>query len=312
MPALHASPIRARAAALSTCVTLVLASFAPTFTPTLALAAPAEGSDGDAESIFRRGQAKYETADYNGAIELWTDAYALVDSTPENASIKALLIYNLAQAHVKAYELDEDAIHLKQAQQLLQSFRANLELLYEDEAQLAEETAKVDQNLAEIDEMMAAREAEKTKAEDTPEAEPEHEPEVGSPTDPGPTDEGPSGEGKPFLIAGGVALGLGAAFGAVAITGAVMGSGANDISDLAPDQLIEREDRFSTGRTGNALLIVGSVGAGVLVSTGIALLVVGIKRNKSRSNTARLRNIPQLGATFGWGQGGGVTLSGRF
>ena len=96
--------------------------------PASAWAAPesepsAAPSEADPEGIFRRGQAKYETADYNGAIELWTEAYALVDSTPENASIKALLIYNLAQAHSKAYEIDGDPIHLKQAQQLLRSSR---------------------------------------------------------------------------------------------------------------------------------------------------------------------------------------------
>src|SRR5690606_24326514 len=122
-------------------------------------------------------QAKYETADYSGAIELWTEAYALVDPTPENASIKALLIYNLAQAHIKAYELDDDPIHLKQAQQLLDSFKANLDMLYDDQAQLDEERAKVDERLAEIAEKIAARE----RAE--PEPEPEPPPPVVQPSD---------------------------------------------------------------------------------------------------------------------------------
>src|SRR5690349_15875727 len=97
---------RRRLAALATCMSLASAPLVPE----VAWAAPAENPNAEAEAMFRKGQAKYETADFNGAIDLWTEAYALVESTPETASIKALLLFNLAQAHVKAYELDEDAI----------------------------------------------------------------------------------------------------------------------------------------------------------------------------------------------------------
>jgi tetratricopeptide (TPR) repeat protein len=314
MPAPEPASIRPRLVAFSACACLVLTSLAPS----LAAGAPAEGAaapNENAEAIFRRGQAKYETADYNGAIELWTEAYALVDSTPENASIKALLIYNLAQAHVKAYELDEDPIHLKQAQQLLQSFRANLSLLYEDQAQLDEEVAKVDERLAEIDEILAAREDEPDEP-DEPEPTPEEPPPpVVEPPgeDPGVDTTGRSG--TPLLAAGGAALGLGAAFGVVGLVGALMGSSANDISELDPLDLEGRAQHFNKGRTGNTLLIVGAVGAGILIPTGVALLVVGAKRNKAhkRANAAA-RFDPHLGASWGgaWGQGGGLTLSGRF
>ena len=279
--------------------------------PAVAWAAPAASSpNAEAEAMFRKGQAKYETADYNGAIDLWTEAYALVDSTPETASIKALLLYNLAQAHVKAYELDEDDIHLKQAQQLLQSFRNNLSLLYEDKAQLDEETKKVDERLAEIEKMLADAKPPEDEPEDEPppphvEPDPEPKPQA---------DEGRKQRtGKSIMIEGGAFLGAGVVFGAIAIVGAVMGSGANDISDLADDDFAGREKRFATGRTGNILLIVGSVGAGVTIPIGAALIGVGAKKRKAeqKPGTALLQRT-RIGANFFGGNGGGLTISGQF
>jgi tetratricopeptide (TPR) repeat protein len=297
-----------RLTALLTCVCLAAAPVVPS----VAWAAPAETSNAEAEAMFKKGQAKYETADYNGAIELWTEAYALVESSPETATIKALLLYNLAQAHVKAFELDEKDIHLKQAQQLLQSFRANLSLLYEDQAQLDEETKKVDEKLAELEAMLAKPpEDEPPEQEDPPPPviEPETEPEVEP-------DKGRKPRtGKSFMIEGGVFLGVGVVFGAIAIAGAVVGAGANDISDLDPDDLAGREQRFDTGRTGNILLIVGSVGAGVLIPIGAAVLGVGAKRHadEKKRGTAMLQRT-KIGPNFGgmWGNGGGLTISGRF
>jgi tetratricopeptide (TPR) repeat protein len=316
MPVLRRTP-HLRLAALATCVSLVCVSFEPAVaraaTLTATLTAPAgESSNSEAEAMFRRGQAKYETADYNGAIDLWTEAYAVVESTPETASIKALLLYNLAQAHVKAYELDEDDIHLKQALQLLQSFRNNLSLLYEDKAQLDEETKKVDERLAELEAMLAAANPppeDKPPPSDEPpppELGPEPEPVIDAPGDARP--------GKPLIIAGGVLLGLGVGSGVVAIVGGVLSSGANDISDLDPTDLAAREQRFGTGRTGNVLAIVGSVGAGLLLPIGGALIGVGAKRNgKAKPGTALLQRS-RLGASFGgaWGNGAGLTISGRF
>jgi tetratricopeptide (TPR) repeat protein len=300
-------------AALATCVSLVSASFGPTIALAATLVAPGESSNAEAEAMFRRGQAKYETADYGGAIELWTEAYALIESSPETASIKALLLYNLAQAHVKAYELDDDAVHLKQAQQLLQSFRNNLALLYEDKAQLDEETKTVDERLAEIDAMLTAS---KPPPEDEPPPQDERPaPEVLEPDpDPVADDAGDARPGKPLIIAGGVVLGLGVGAGLIAIVGAVIGSGANDLADLDATDLAAREQQFGTGRTGNALAIVGVVGAAVLLPIGGALIGVGAKRNgKPKPSTALLQRT-RLGASFGgaWGNGGGLTISGRF
>jgi hypothetical protein len=288
--------IVARVVALATCVGMLTGA-----TPTMVWAAPGEDeAPADPEAIFRRGQAKYETADYNGAIELWTEAYALVEPIPENASIKALLIYNLAQAHIKAYELDDDAIHLKQAQQLLRSFEANLELLYDDPKQLEEERTKVSELLTEIDAKIAAHD---------PEVEPEPDepppPEV-EPKDDDVQEPGNRHPGTPLVIAGGVVTGLGALAGVGAIVGGLIASNSNDISDLEPDDLQGREDRFAAGVAGNGLALAGGIGAGVLLPTGIALMVVGILRNK-RAQSSSTAFAPTLGRGSV-----GLGITGRF
>lgn len=308
---------RLRLASRVSCVSLLMVA---QLLSTVATAAPASGPDdavetppasgSSAEVIFRRGQAKYETADYNGAIELWTEAYALVDSTPENAAIKALLIYNLAQAHIKAFEIDDDAVHLKQAKQLLDSFAANLPMLYDDPAQLDEERGKVDELLEEIDEKLAAHDP----ATVEPETEVDTNPDPPAPVvEPG-TDEvdRAPGSGKPLVIAGGVVLGLGVLGGVATIVGSVIATGANDISGIDRNDLVAREDQFAVGREGNITTVVGSITAGVLVPTGVALIVVGVLRNKkAKRQTSSSAALPMLSPSFG-PAGAGLSLSGRF
>ncbi len=300
------------AARLATCLATGLTATSLIFAlPLEALAAPAEpaaepepeSDTSRAESIFRRGQTKYETADYFGAIELWTEAYGLIESIPENAAIKALLIFNLAQAHVKAFELDDDTVHLKQARSLLESYSSSLALLYDDEAARAEEQVKVDEKLAEIAKTLADAEAK-------PEPEPEPEPQP----DPGPVDVPPPSNpnpGNPLMFAGVGVTVLGVATGGVAMTlGGVMGSNANDLSGIDPNDLVAREAQFAKGNRGNALLISGAVIAGVLIPTGIGLIVAGARRNGQahRGNQSR---IPSIAPGVGPGQAG-IVLGGRF
>ncbi len=292
-----------RSSILALVLSLVVALPVSAAPPSSEASEPAEPPSDDvaaAETLHLRGQAKYETADYAGAIELWTEAYASITPVPENAGIKAALIFNLAQAHVKAFELDEDPIHLKQARALLDSYAANLEQLYEDEAARTEEQAKVDERLAEIQAKIDALAA----------AEPEPAPDVVTPEPPAPQADGKPGRG--LIIGGSVITGVGALFFGAAVIGGVVGAGANDISDLEPSQLDEREDRFRTGTIGNAMMTTGIVIAAVLVPTGAALLGVGVARNRKAGAGARARaRVPTLAPSFAKGSVG-VVLGGRF
>jgi hypothetical protein len=89
----------------------------------------------------------------------------------------------------------------------------------------------------------------------------------------------------------------------------VMGQGANDIEDIPSNDFSAREARFDRGRTGNLLAIAGGVGGAVLIGTGVALLVVGLKKKKEAGaeEGAQATLVPTLAP-----DGVGVGLVGRF
>ncbi|GEM_PF-6055562 len=74
---------------------------------------------GRAEELYLEGSALYTAADYVGAIRAFTDALKVV--TREGGlspSVRGGLIFNLAQAHIRAHGIDRDLSHLRQARDL--------------------------------------------------------------------------------------------------------------------------------------------------------------------------------------------------
>lgn len=254
-------------------------------TPT-AVAAPADPTQADApdttldeaERLYDEGKAKFETADYEAAIELWTEAYRLVPDAQEGSRIKALLIYNIATAREHAFDVTQDPSQLRQAKILLESFEGSIPDLYPPEEQAAE-TAKVRERIAAID-------ARLTETEPEPEPEPQLEPEPGPTPEPVDVGAGPARPGRPLVISGAVLLGLGVAGLAVMGAGLGIGAGANDLSELQDDDIEGRRDQFSRGRSANAMAIGGGVAGGVLVVTGAVLLGVGLAKNRRATPTA--------------------------
>lgn len=237
--------------------------------------------------LYAEGTGKYATADYEGAIELWTQAYTLVPSTVEYREIKADLMWDIATAREKSFDVDGEVSHLKQAEILLQNYLADLTSIITDEAALATERERVEDKLESI-------RAKISDASGDPGPEPE----------PGPAGELPSG--RPLLITGGVLAGVGVAGLGVAAAGMAIGSGANDISDLDPDDIDGRREQFDRGRLGNGLAIGGGIAGGVFLVTGVALLAVGARREKARTGMALLP-----APTFGRDHLG-LGLTGRF
>lgn len=254
-------------------------------------AAPAEDHVAQAEALYDKGAAKFETADYKAAIDLWTEAYELVPDTPESGRIKALLIYNIATARERAYVVSQDVAELRQAKILLERFADVIDELY-PESERAAERERVGKKIGELDAKIAAATADETS--------PEVEPDEPDPLTPPP----PPGEkpGRPLVITGAVLLGVGAVGLALMGAGLGIGSGANDITGLDPADLEARRDQFSRGRLGNGLAYGGGIGGGALAVTGAILLGLGMAKNK-RAATAT--------AWLGKG-GGGLSLAGRF
>ena len=244
----------------------------------------------EAQDRYERGAAKFETADYEGAIALWTDAYSMVPATPENTEIKVLLLYNLATAREKAFEVDGKVSHLRQALILLDGFASSVTALYGEGEEGKAEAARVAERRAAI---LARIEA----AEGRPGEGPGE-----GPAGPDPA-EVEARRGRTLTIAGAALLGAGGLALGLMGAGLGMGAAANDVSGLDPDDVSGRRDQFERGRLGNTLAIAGGAAAGPLVIVGAALLGVGMKK----SRRAQAAAAPALGRGFV-----GVSVRGRF
>lgn len=124
------------------------------------LVAPAEDPTlAEAQALYKEGEVKFQTADYEDALELWKRAYAILPDGEANRAIRHALVYNIAEAHRRAYEVTRNPTHLRKAKILLDTYRAEHRALYGDEPQAVQERAEADDRIAELDAMIAASEA---------------------------------------------------------------------------------------------------------------------------------------------------------
>lgn len=234
----------------------------------------------EADRAYRAGQARYDTSDYEGAIEEFTRAYQLmleIDDPDARAAIGLALFFNMARAHTRAYDLDLDTSHLRAARELVDRYEA-----------AGGEDA---QGIAEI----------RREIEDRGSG-PPSEIEASRPDDLDHPDKGarqrPPGRG--LTILGGVSLGATGAIFGVGIAGLVLGGQAR--SDYADGPT--RADRdAATGRGGsaNTLAIVGMVVGGVGLATGVTLIVLAVKKNRTRPAKTLAFSAKMRGHSLSWG-----------
>ncbi|MEM7152062.1 MAG: hypothetical protein AAF799_04430 [Myxococcota bacterium] len=270
------------------------------FTTTLVIAAFFAASEpgsaaNETRELFDRAATQYQTSDYRGAVDSYTEAYRLSSSIEDSelrGSVQAAILYNLARAHSKAYRFDENPEHLRQQIDLLEKY-------------LAQTADLADQQDARALLAEARKELEIVLATESPE-EPESDADEARSTEgiflattPSPTDDEPP-KGRGMEIAGYVLLGLGVGSGGAAITGAVLSNRARD-EHIAGPTLSDRNAAESKGSLGNGLIVGGSVAAGVLVTTGVALLIAGRKRRNGPTPTAWVSP-----------NGAGISMGGRF
>jgi hypothetical protein len=234
-----------------------------------------------ARELYEQGEARFATADYFAAIELWTQAFTMVPDTADAARIQAALIFDIATAREKAFEVSGDLTHLRQAKLLMEDYIASIPALYGDGPEAEEERGRITTRLNAIVRQIEEVERERRKT-----------------TRSGPTDSRPDGDPKrarALIGSGGAAIGLAVGGFAMMTAGLVMGSQANDLSGIDPDAIEERRDQFEKGRTGNSLAIAGGVIGGVFIVTGAVLLGLGL---------AERRRALAFAPTFGRGHAG--------
>ncbi len=229
-----------------------------------------------ARALYQQGEARFATADFAGAIELWTEAFSIVPDSTDAARIKALLIYNIATARERAYEVTNDVSQLRQAKILMQGYAQSIPALFGDSAEGADEVVKITERLNAITAQIDAYE--RKKARDRRSANP------GERSDDGPRDPGRGS--KALIGAGAGALAVGVGGLAMMGAGVAMGNKANDIDDLEADDIDGRREQFDRGRTGNTLAIAGGVVGGVFAITGAVLVGIGASRKAKAKTTA--------------------------
>lgn len=72
--------------------------------------------------LYNEGQARYDTFDYDGAVEIWTRVYAQLGDSATERQIKNAIVYNIASALEKAYDIDGDPKRLQRAIGLLDKY----------------------------------------------------------------------------------------------------------------------------------------------------------------------------------------------
>lgn len=257
--------------------------------------APVDPELAASEALYREAEAKYSTADYPGAIEAWQKAFAALPRTAAPA-YRSMMVYNIAIAYERLFELRGDVEYLKKARMNLKGFEASLEETYEHSPEDAVTVrAEVEEKIAHIDELIAK--AEREAAAKQPPVEGPVEPK----TSPG-TDTRTRDPATGFFVGGGVLLALGVAAGAGMTAALVVGKRANGIGGIAETDYDARKERFDRGRAANAgAIAAGAIGLACLAG-GVALLVVGSKRRASSTAAA-----PMVGRGLA-----GLAISGRF
>jgi len=257
----------------------------------------------EAEALYNEGQVLYESADYNGAIAKFTEALGEAKNAgSQDFRVRGILLYNIGKAHIKAYEIDKDLSHLRQARSIYKQFikDADIEAMFEQFNPEDVSDARKELRALEL-------RLEGLESTEKPETLPPPPAPIEAPVDwkkPRNTGIGLTAVGSVALV-GGVAV---LAFGSTLAPGAE--SEVNKLANAGVpqdhpawaegDNYIESETK--RGRTlmavGGTLAGVGLVGAGV----GIAYLV---KAKKLKGG--RVSPTVALMPTFS-----GIVVSGRF
>jgi len=235
------------------------------------------GAQARVGALINQGQARFDTADYVGAIERWTEAYAQLPDDPHLAAARNLLAYQIAQAHLEAHTIDARLTHLRKAERLLRQYIAALD------PSEAEARSDAEHRLHAVQARLAA---------ETPPP---------APIRPAPAPEpapvvlrAPRPRG-PLLLLGGLSLGLGGAL--------LLGSAGSAAARVRLDDEARRAARdgvraaefellLARGNRAHQATIVTGVVGGVMVAAGVALVVTS--RVRKRALIARPTVAPGL------------------
>ncbi len=274
--------------------------------------APPRDQKEEARELYDKGRIAYDTGDYEEAVRLWKQAYALVPTDEDSRAIRHEMVYNLAEAHIRVYRVKGTVESLRTAKVLLEDYIRRHEVLYGDGAEAIAERKAAQERLGDVDRMLKGTKSSSSSTttqptgEVTPASEPAAKPEGPVSrertkeevlSDPGDAPKWKNATG--LVIAGGVMMGVGGLIG-------LGGLG------LAPARALDGASAAETFGTSGALVL----GGGAVFIAGAIMLGVGVTRRKELkkkgpstawSPAGSLAAAPYFSAT-----GGGLSLQARF
>jgi tetratricopeptide (TPR) repeat protein len=286
----------------------MLATIAPATARAQEPAADPDDPIAEMKDLFYRGSAKFSASQYDDAIELFTAALELATLEGADPRIRGALLQNLASAHERSYDLNEDKTHLKLSIDILRRYGREADkagYAAEDVKKAEEDLARIEERLAQHDELQAApAPGPVANGDDGPADDPIHDDPTGESTVTD-TPEGNKKRGIALVATGAVLLAGGG--GAIGF-GAIFVPRAKSQTELFDDPADYEDDYLATERRNGAIWLgLGSVGAAV----GLGLLIWGAvdlsRAKKAKSETARLRASPLMGREMT-----GIAIDGRF
>jgi len=282
---------------IKTLLMLALAAGAPE--------APAADPMEEAASLYTEGTARFDAADYEGAIDKFTRALGIVVAAEGDDAVRLTLLYNIASAHEKQFALDRDVQHLRQALQLYERYRdfaqakGSIDDIFDVEGKIAALEGK----------LRTHDQIERNKAAGTAARE--------GPPPPPPVTEDAADWQRPRRTG----IGLVAAGGAAAVGGVVLAVVGSRLEPRAQDQVAELEgmnlppdhpawaqgDQFieQERRKGSALMGVGATFA-VVGAAGVGVGAYYLVKSK-KMREGRVSTLPALSPGYA-----GVRIAGRF
>ncbi len=284
----------------------------PTTTP--AAAAPDEAVLQTFLASYTEGQRLYQAADYRGAIQNWTRAYTALPDLPEYAAYRGRVLFELAEAHMKAHEGTPDLAHLRRADQLYTEYRNFIAADDEDTRTLvASKQAKI-AALLEVDRQDALRRQEAEAAAAQRASAASERARMATQRDALAVRElqATARLRRSLFIAGGVVTAASLPLFAVMAAGLARGAQVDDdgaavaeMWRMAPDPatrdalLAELQDLRLDGQAANRRALGTGVAGGVTLAVGLTLIVVGATRG-GRTKVAPAMGRGSYGVQFEW------------
>lgn len=263
-----------------------------------------------ARRLYDSGVMHFQTSDYETAITLWQEAEGVLPRESAYRVIKAELVFNVAQALDRWFEVDRNVTHLRQAKVALENFDQEIPEIYPpDDA--AAEREKVRTRMHEIESKLSRAEqadrerdlalAEAGRADVNPELlEREHR------------------RNRAMIASGSALTVLGVGGISTMIVGLVEADRAEQqAGDLnALGDASKRADALARGDRANALIVSGAVVGGVFLLSGIPLVITGAvfeRRLDDFEKEYRLGRVDHLGVSpASRGRGASLVVGGRF